>query len=108
MTTFVLKKWNDLTEEITAPSTVIAALMTGRPEMLKFNLPTASTSEETASLYNVIRVLMETNRELQTHSQRVADEMDQLRGTLRGLNRKFLELSHLANFKEGQIDEEED
>lgn len=106
MKTATITKWNDLTEEVTAPPAIIAALMTGRPEMLKLASATASTPEETAALYNIIRVLMETNRELQGHSQRVATEMDQLRGTLRGLNRKFLDLYHVASFTEGDNEDE--
>jgi hypothetical protein len=103
-----LRNWNDLTEEIVAPPAVIAALATGRPEMLKLAVNGAATEEETKALYNVIRVLMETNRELQQHSQQVAENMKQARLTLRGLQGQFNRLHELASFTEADDEEEED
>ena len=101
-----LRKWNDLTEEVRAPSPVLAALATGRPEMLKLRTKGPATADDADSLYNVIRVLLETNRELQMHSQELASQMGQLRLTLRGLTRKFDELQELASFTDAADDSE--
>ena len=103
-----LRKWNDLTEEVTAPPPIIAALATGRPEMLKLAPKGAATAEEVAVLYNVIRVLLETNRELQDHSQLLADQMKQVRLSLRGMSRQFDRLYTLASFTDGDVYEGDD
>jgi hypothetical protein len=108
MKTAKLRNWNDLTEEVKAPQTVMLAMMTARPELLKLAPKQAATEEETAALYNVIRVLMETNQELQRHSQKVADEMKNLRLTLQGMKRKFDELFALASFTEADDESEEE
>lgn len=102
-----MKKPNELTEEIVAPAKVIAALMTGRTELLKLAAKGPVSAEEAAALYNAIRILMDTNKELQDHSQRLATEMQQLRGALRGMARKFDNLYMIANFTEGDGAEED-
>jgi ABC-type siderophore export system fused ATPase/permease subunit len=108
MKTAKLQRWNDLTEEVKAPQTVMLAMMTGRSELLKLAPKAAATEEETAALYNTIRVLMDTNLELQNHSQKVADEMKNLKLTLQGMKRKFDELFALASFAEADDESEEE
>lgn len=103
-----LRKWNELTEEVAAPTAVAVALSTGRPEMLKLAPKGPSSAEETAALYNIIRVLMDTNQELQNHSKSLADRMADLRRQLRGVGRKFDELFNLANFTDGDNAVDED
>lgn len=102
----MIRKWNELTEEIQAPDAVLAALSTNRPQLLKFGPYRTSTAEQTKQLYNVIRVLMETNSELQKHSQQLADEANQLRSSFKGISRKLNELHATANFSDA-MDEEE-
>jgi hypothetical protein len=95
-----LRNWNDLTEEIKAPQAVLVAMASARPELLKLAPKGPATAEEAEALYNVIRVLMETNWELQQHSARLATEMKQLRQMLNGLQRKFVDLEAVASFTE--------
>jgi uncharacterized coiled-coil DUF342 family protein len=73
--------------------------------LLKLAPKEAATEEETAALYNVIRVLMDTNRELQQHSQRLAEQMEQIVLNLRGVSKKFDELREVANFTEADDEE---
>lgn len=94
-------KWNELTEEVTAPFDVMVALSSGRSEMLKLRSGGAANAEETAQLYNVIRVLMDTNRALQDHAQSMATETENLRLCLRGINRKLDDLHTLAKVYKG-------
>ena len=103
-----LRNWNDLTEEIKAPSYVIFAMAAGRAELMKLAPKGPAEAEEAEALRNVIRVLLETNRELQEHSQNLASQMKQLRLTLRGLQGSFDKLHEMASFTDGDDDESED
>ena len=106
--TIKLRNWNDLTEEVKAPMAVLAAMASGRPEMLKLAPKGPATAEEAAALYNTIRVLLETNRALQEHAQQLASQMKQVRLSLRGLSGQFDRLYEAANFTDADDSEEED
>jgi hypothetical protein len=94
-----IRRWNELSEEVKAPPAVLIALATARPEMLKIVPKEPATAEETAQLYNVIRVLLETNRQLQEHAQELATRAKQVRLSVRGIQRKMNELESTANYE---------
>jgi predicted RNase H-like nuclease (RuvC/YqgF family) len=95
MSKLKLRKWNELTEEVIAPPPVMFALMAGRTELL---IPHEGAPEETKQLYNVIRVLMETNQQLQEHCQSLAREATELRSTFKGVWTKLEKLKAAADF----------
>ena len=105
-----LRNWNDLTEEIKAPQYArLRDVAAGRVlELMKLAPKGPAEAEEANALRNVIRVLLETNRELQEHSQNLASQMKQLRLTLRGLQGSFDKLHEMASFTDGDDESEDD
>lgn len=83
-----LDNWNALARELRAPTIVAAALITGRPELLRASL--ASVPENERDLYEVIAVLIETNAALRRHAE-------QLSIVVRNWGQAFKHLHSLGN-----------
>ncbi len=105
-----LRDWSSLTEEIPVPPDIAAAMFSGRKELIRRAAKPLGV-EEVNNLLNIIRVLLDTNRELRRHSQLVAVAVDQIRGQTSGLFKLILKAGDLADFREtgeaGDKDEEE-
>ena len=73
---------NELTEEVNVPSHIAAALATGRSELV--GLVKEYTPEQVTSLVNLVRVLIDTNRELRNHAAVVSLKIEHARGCIKG------------------------
>lgn len=102
-----LKTWNELAEEVQLPRELAVALMTGRSELLALRTQPLSVGE-TRVVINCLRVLMETNRELQQHSATLAEQVSHLTGMLKGVNAHCQKLLDLANFRNSEEESHED
>ena len=95
-----LRRPNELAEVVSLPPDLAAALVTGRPELLKIAQPRAMSEDEVRRLYHLIGVLIETNHELQNHATELAKMARQAYEQQRGTMAKLLQLEEFAGFKE--------
>ena len=104
-----LDSWNSLTEGLVGlPDVVFMALSTGRSELLA-----ALDVEELApaavrQLVEALRVLMDTNRELQQHAAQLAERVEHMRGGMKGVMRKMQEVVDFALFCDVIEDDDDD
>lgn len=101
-----LRSWAELTEECPAPPDIVAAIGTGRPGLIQ-NIRRPPTAKEGQQLINLIRVLLDTNNELQQHCVRVAQRAEQLQDNLKGVVTSVNKLQALAEFRNPEEDDEE-
>ena len=94
-----LESWDCLTEEVTAAPDVMLALMSGRPELLAIVQPRALSPEEHGQLIHLLQVVLSTNRQLQRHSEQVAQQAGHVLGHMKGLQRSLDKLEDFANFR---------
>lgn len=101
-----LRSWAELTEECPVPPDIAAAIGTGRPGLIQ-DIRRPLTTEEGQQLINLIRVLLDTNNELQQHCVRVAQRAEQLQDNLKGVVTSVNKLQALAEFRNPEEDDEE-
>lgn len=101
-----MRGWEQLARDVEAPGPVAVALSTGRPELIpdKYNWQAG----EADRLAAVIKVLMETNRELQEHSEYLAQRLDEVSELLEGASRKVGRVIDVANFRQEGDDDDAD
>jgi hypothetical protein len=97
---FKLQGWNQFTADMLVPAEFGAALITGRPELLRLVPPTALTAEQTKALYNLVATLIETNTELQQHAQMVAKVVSDWSEQFKGLSSLGWQIERFANFEQ--------
>lgn len=102
-----LDSWNSLVEEVSVPGDIGVAIMTGRSELLCL-VNREMSKEEVASVMNLIKVLMETNRELQAHSAELAQRLKNVGGTLKGLTTQLQACVDVSEFREEVLEGEEE
>jgi hypothetical protein len=103
-----LKKWSEYTKDVKAPTQVIAALLTGRPEILHWGKPRSLNEEECAAVYDLIGTLVETNMALQRHAQALTQLTHNMRDNAKGIMRMIDQIHDFANFRSSDEREEED
>jgi len=94
-----LKAWSEYTRDVAAPPQVIAALTTGRVELLKLGRPRALTEEETKAVYDLIATLVETNMGLQRHAEAVAQLAQSMKWNARGIVAMIDQMDDFAHFR---------
>lgn len=94
-----LKNWMDYTKDVKAPAQVIAALTTGRAELLRLGTPRALSIDETRDIYDLITTLVETNMALQKHAQSLAQLAQSMRQSIRGIANQIDQMDDFANFR---------
>lgn len=100
--------WAQLTEEVSIPTEFAAALATGRTELLNIAQPRELSKDECARLYNLIRVLIETNMALQEHASDTAKLATNFLSTIGGVLSTANQIVKFAQFRHDQIDEPEE
>jgi hypothetical protein len=104
----LLRSPSDLTEVVSVPNDLAMAFATGRVELLKLAQPRAMDADEVATLYNLIRVLLETNIALREHAEAVAQLAYTVHDNLRGVVGSAALLEAFADFRATDDAEEED
>lgn len=99
--------WNEFVEEINCPTDVAAALITGRPELLRIIQPRDMTKDEVTSLYKLLAVLIETNMTLQQHAQQVAHLVDNWMDGFKVLRSLADQIHMFADFNHALIADED-
>ena len=101
----LLAEWEDnnikpsaLAETCSLPMDIAAALVTGRPELLKLTQPRALTADECKRLYHFIGVLIQTNNNLQRHAAQVAILVDTWGQAFKGMTHAAERIENFANF----------
>jgi hypothetical protein len=101
-----MNSWNSLVENVNVPLDFYAALMTGRPELLKVVKPRELTEDECRNVYNLIAVLIETNQELQKHANELSRMVNNWSGAFKQLHSVGQRIERFAKFQE--LNPEED
>jgi len=93
-----MRSWSELTETVDGalPSEIVAALQTGRPELISAFTPKRPLI---AGLVNLVRVLLQTNIALQDHAQELAKRTRMLDEHLKGLITTCRRIDDFANFR---------
>ena len=99
-----LDAWNAFTEAMNVPSEFYPALQTGRTELLKLVQARPLTADECQQVFNMIRILIETNQALQAHASELANQVEIWAEQWKGLYRKVDEIKAFAQF-ETPVDE---
>ena len=100
--------WNQLTESVKAPAEVMAALMTGRPELARTAPARALSVEECKALYHLLAVLIETNYALQRHAQETAKLVKNWGDAFTTLDSLGRRIERFANFQPSSIGVEDE
>jgi hypothetical protein len=103
-----LRGWNELIATVKVPAEFMAAFVTGRPELIRIAGARALTKEECAAMFDLVAVLMETNQELQTHAQQVAQLTHSWADNFKALHGIGERIERFANFRRSDADDEED
>lgn len=102
-----LRSWAELTEEVQVPPDIAAALMTGRRELIR-PVCRALSYEEANQLLNLLRVFIDTNRELQEHCSRLANKCDALYANFKAVMGTVRRIGLEAEFKNPETCDEEE
>lgn len=94
-----LDSWSSLVEEVQCPPEVFAAIMTGRPEVLRAAPATSLEPAQVRELYKVLAVLIETNAALQKHAHGLSDLTREWSRTFKGLIRLARATEDYAAFR---------
>lgn len=101
-----LDNWNALVRKVKAPTVVAAALMTGRPELLRASLGSVALDER--PLYEVIAVLVETNAALRQHAEQVSILVGNWSQAFKHLHSLGHQIEHFARFETiGGVEDDE-
>jgi hypothetical protein len=103
MATKIIADWTALAEEVPVPGELLPALMANRVELLTLAQRPMNT-EEVGKVLNILRVLMNTNQALQQRCSVLYEELENLRGSIKGL---LTSVNHMQAQLSGQ-DESED
>ena len=95
-----MRSWSELSDDIkeTLPTAICAAIMSGRPELVQFEVAAAKRPLY-KSLLRVIEVLLETNIALQVHAEEVAKRTRILEDSLKGVVTAARRIDNFANFR---------
>jgi|SRR5688572_30183828 len=97
-------KPTDLSEELKGvPTQIAAAIMAGRGNMVFLGPIEACSKVEVRKLYEVIKVLIDTNQVLRNHADKTAHLVKLWGDCIKGIHRQAQTIEHYANFRE--IDE---
>ena len=93
-----MRSWNDLADTVTGalPGEIVAALTTGRPELISAFTPKRPLIK---GLVELVRVLMQTNIALQDHAAELAKRSRMLDDHLKGLITTCRRIDDFANFR---------
>jgi hypothetical protein len=91
-----LRNWSELIATVELPMDMAVALSCGRIELIA--KPRALKVEEAGQLLQLLRVLMQTNQELQKHSAKVADMAENIMEHFKGLQSGLIKISDFASF----------
>jgi hypothetical protein len=98
-----LRSWADLVEEVTLPAGISIAVSAGRPELLRASVRPMD-ADEVKMVLDLVRVLMETNSQLQQHAISVAQEAKDIRRAFIGLESKIDRMRAMAEFQDPDIE----
>jgi hypothetical protein len=111
-----MKSWSDLSEPVKGhlPAGVVAAVMSGRAELLDLAVAAAEASppeeavqkEQYLTMLQLVKVLMETNFALQEHAQELAKRTVILSDSVKGLLGAARRIDDFANFRDPTEEEE--
>lgn len=97
--TQVLRSPAELAEACTCPPELFAALITGRPELIKVAKAKALTVEECGQVYALIGTLIQTNAALIRHAEDVGKLVGDWADLFKGLSHLGVEIENFAQFK---------
>ena len=80
----IIGDWTALAEEVHVPGDLLPALMANRAELLML-VKRPMNADEVGQVLNVLRVLMTTNQTLQQRCAHLNEELENLRGSIKGL-----------------------
>ena len=103
-----LTDWKSFTETVSVPTDIAVALITGRTEMLKLVRTGDMTAAEVAPLYDLIRVLLETNQALRDHAESTAKLTCSMMAQFKGVVGVAEQIDSFANFKTAHNADDED
>ena len=90
------------------PSDLLPAFLSNRPELIGLAPARDMTAEEGKYLYDLIRVLMETNQALREHSLEVSKLVEQWGAQFKGMARSAMNIEKYAAFDHDQIGADEE
>ena len=99
-----------LTEDISLPTHLAAAMLSGRVALIKKIAPPESLGqEEIKAIYHAIGVLMETNELLRLHAGHLTKMVNDLKIQFSGTKRQMDKIVEFGNFRNpGDLDHPED
>lgn len=104
-----LGSWSHLVREVAGPPEIMAALATGRPELVRIAPARVLDERECAALYGLLSVLIETNDVLQEHARQVSILVNDWQQHLQGLVNVSRRITDFADFRlTGPDGDEED
>lgn len=96
-----LRDWSDLTEDVRIfDPALAAAVMSGRPSLAMANVPATLNPEQIRSLYNLVRVLLDTNQQLQENSRQLAEMVARWLDAFKGVHTLAHRIGDVAEFRE--------
>lgn len=101
-----LRSWNELTQAVSIPVELAAAMHTQRAELIRIVPPKALTEDECRRLYDFIGTLIETNMALTQHAEQLAQLVGTWAESIRGAVGLAEQVRLFANFK--AVDKGED
>jgi hypothetical protein len=105
-----LAAWNALSQTIVLPTHMAAAILTGRPELLKAAGPvtTPLSADQLGQLYTALAVLIETNMALQQHAQQLANYVTIWAQAFKQLESLGRRIEQFAQFKPADSVDDDD
>lgn len=85
---------------VNVPTELVAALHTGRGDLVNLVQARLLTLEEHRAYLDVIKCLIDTHFELRTHSLEIAQQMKHLTGSIKGLSTVAQRILDTAEFRQ--------
>lgn len=85
---------------VNVPTELVAALHTGRADLVNLVQPRLLMLEEHRAYLDLIKCLIQTHYELRTHAVQMADQAKQLNGSLKGMATHVQRMIDKAEFRQ--------